>query len=325
MSERHIDLVSGDLDSQCCPEAISERVRALEELCDLMDRHARADLTTAIDDVLIFKATEPQLPRQVTYGRVFALVGQGTKRFVLGERMYEHRAGQYLVASLDLPVVSRFIEASPGCPGLGVGLTLHPSEIVETLLQAPPNSLPDLGEVTPPGLAVSSADAELLDAVLRLLRLLDRPGDIAILAPLIKREILWRLITGEQGAMIRQFGTPDSNLNHIARAIRWIKQHYRQQFRVEDLADRAAMSTSAFHRSFQTVTAMSPIQFQKHIRLHEARLMLIADPTDITGVSRRVGYTSPSQFSREYRRQFGAPPSQDARRFQDTSASGATA
>ncbi|MGW4533060.1 AraC family transcriptional regulator N-terminal domain-containing protein [Nocardia sp. NPDC004340] len=282
-----------------------------------MDRHSRPDLTTAIDAVRIFKAVTPQPPRPVTYSRVFALVGQGTKRFALGERMYEHRAGQYLVASLDLPVVSHFLEASPGRPGLGVGLTLDPADIVETLLSAPAG-LPDIDTLTPPGLAVSDADADLLDAVLRLLRLLDRPHDIAVLAPLIKREILWRLITGEQGAMIRQFGSPDSNLNHIAAAIRWIREHYSRQFRVEELAHRAAMSVSAFHRSFHTVTAMSPVQFQKHIRLHEARLLLIADPSDVTGVCRKVGYASPSQFSREYRRQFGAPPSQDARNFQET-------
>ncbi|MFE4460315.1 AraC family transcriptional regulator N-terminal domain-containing protein [Nocardia tengchongensis] len=292
-----------------------DRESLLGELCELMDRHARSDLTTAIDEVKIFKAVAPQPPRPVTYGRVFALVGQGTKRFALGERMYEHRAGEYLVASLDLPVVAHFIEAAPGRPGLGVGLTLDPAEIVRMLLLAPA-ALPDISTLTPPGLAVSEAEIELIDAVLRLLRLLDRPGDIAVLAPLIKREILWRLITGEQGAMIRQFGTPESNLNHIAAAIHWIRRHYQLPFRVEDLANRAAMSVSAFHRSFQTVTAMSPVQFQKRIRLNEARLLLIADPSDVTGVGRKVGYTSPSQFSREYRRQFGAPPSLDARGFQ---------
>ncbi|WP_458686327.1 AraC family transcriptional regulator [Nocardia tengchongensis] len=295
------------------------RAAILDELCDLMDRHARPDLTTAIDAVRIFKAVAPQPPKPVTYSRIFALVGQGTKRFALGERMYEHRAGQYLVASLDLPVVSHFIEAAPGRPGLGVGLAIDPAEIVEMLLRAPAG-LPDVATLTPPGLAVSDADDDLLDAVLRLLRLLDRPGDIAVLAPLIKREILWRLITGEQAAMIRQFGTPESNLNRIATAIHWIKEHYHQPFRIEDLATRVAMSVSAFHRSFQAVTTMSPVQFQKRIRLHEARLLLIANPSDVTGVGRKVGYTSPSQFTREYRRQYGAPPSHDAREFQSASA-----
>ena len=148
--------------------------------------------------------------------------------------------------------------------------------------------------------------------MVRLLRLLDRPRDIRVLAPLVTREILWRLITGEQGAIIRQLGLADSSLTHIARAVRWIRDHYAQSFRVEDVAQLSGMSVSAFYRNFQAVTAMSPIQFQKQIRLQEARLLLAARPTDVTGVGHLVGYDSPSQFSREYRRQFGAPPSQDA-------------
>ena len=135
-----------------------------------------------------------------------------------------------------------------------------------------------------------------------------------MLAPLVKREILWRLITGEQGAIVRQLGLADSSLTHIARAVRWIRDHYAQSFRVEDVARLSGMSVSAFYRNFQAVTAMSPIQFQKQIRLQEARLLLATRPNDVTGVGHRVGYDSPSQFSREYRRQFGAPPSQDAAR-----------
>ena len=226
--------------------------------------------------------------------------------------MYEYRAGQYLVASVDLPVTGHFFDAGPGRPALGFGLTLHPSAVAELLLQAGPGDVPPAGTGAPPGLAVSDAPDELLDAVVRLLRLLDRPRDIAVLAPLIKREILWRLITGEQGAIVRQLGLADSSLTHIARAVRWIRDHYAQSFRVEDVAQLSGMSVSAFYRNFQAVTAMSPIQFQKQIRLQEARLLLAAHPTDVTGVGHRVGYDSPSQFSREYRRQFGAPPSQDA-------------
>jgi AraC-like DNA-binding protein len=154
----------------------------------------------------------------------------------------------------------------------------------------------------------------------RLLRLLDSPRDAAVLAPLIKREILWRLITGEQGATVRQLGLADSGLAHIARAVQWIREHYAQPFRVQDVAALSGMSVSAFHRNFQAVTAMSPIQFQKQIRLQEARLLLATRPGDVTGVGARVGYDSPSQFSREYRRQFGLPPSQDAALLRDTSA-----
>ncbi len=133
-----------------------------------------------------------------------------------------------------------------------------------------------------------------------------------MLAPLIKREILWRLITGEQGAVVRQLGLADSSLSHVAHAVRWIRDHYRESFRVDDVAQLSGMSVSAFYRNFQAVTAMSPIQFQKQIRLQQARLLLATRPNDVTAVGHRVGYDSPSQFSREYRRQFGAPPSQDA-------------
>jgi AraC-like DNA-binding protein len=286
----------------------------LDELRALLARHARPDLSTRIADVRIFRADRPHPPTPTTYGKVVALVGQGTKRFALGDRVYDYEAGQYLIASVDMPVTAYFERASPELPGLGVGLTLHPSAIAELLLQAAPGDLPELGPDTPPGLAVSTASAELVEAFVRLLRLLDRPRDISVLAPLVKREILWRLITGDQGAIVRQFGLPDSGLSHIARAVQWIRDHYAQPFRVEEVAQRAGMSVSAFHRNFQAVTAMSPIQFRNQIRLQQARLLLAADPGDIAGVSRRVGYESPAQFSREYRRQFGGPPSRDAAR-----------
>ncbi len=287
----------------------------LNELRTLLARHARPDLRTPIEDVLIFKAERPYPPTPATYGKVLAIIAQGTKRCGLGDRVYEYRAGQYLVTSVDLPVTGYFTKASPELPGLGVGLTLDPATVAEVLLQAAPGDLPQVGSGTPPGIAVSTASAELLDAVTRLMRLLDQPRDITVLAPLIKREILWRLLTSDQGAIVRQLGLPDSSLSHIARAVRWIRDHYTQPFRVEDVAQLARMSVSAFYRIFHAVTGMSPIQFQKQIRLQQARLQLATDPNDIAGVSRRVGYDSPSQFSREYRRQFGLPPSQDATRL----------
>ena len=291
---------------------------ALDELRDLLARHARPDLRTGIDDVLIFRADRPYPPTPAIYGRVLAVVVQGAKRLALGDRVYDYGAGDYLIASVDLPVSGNFTAASPERPGLGVGLNLDPAAVADVLLHVPPGDLPDAGGDPPTGLAVSTASAELLDAVVRLARLLDRPRDIPVLAPLVKREILWRLVTGEQGAMVRQFGLPDSGLSHIARAVRWIRENYMRRFLVEEVAQQAGMSVSAFHRNFQAVTAMSPIQFQKQIRLQQARLQLAADAGDIAAISRRVGYGSLSQFSREYRRQFGVPPSQDAPRLQAT-------
>lgn len=295
----------------------------LDELRALLARHARPDQTTAIDGVLVSKVDQPALPSASMSGTVLALIAQGAKRLALGDRVYEYRAGQYLIASVDLPVTGHFTEASPEQPALGFGLTLHPSAVAELLLQAGPGDLARAGNGAPPGIAVSDASDELLDAVVRLLRLLDQPRDVAVLAPLIKREILWRIITGEQGAIVHQLGLANSSLAHISRAVRWIRDHYTQPFRVEDVAQLSGMSVSAFYRNFQAVTAMSPIQFQKQIRLQEARLLLATHPNDVTGVGHRVGYDSPSQFSREYRRQFGAPPSQDAAHLRGSTLSGA--
>jgi AraC-like DNA-binding protein len=200
---------------------------------------------------------------------------------------------------------------------------LRPDTVAELLSLAP--DLPPVVGAAPPGIAVSDAPDDLIDAVVRLLRLLDRPRDRAVLAPLVIREIVWRLVTGDQGATVRQLGVSDSGLAHVARAVRWIREHYAHSFRVEDVARRSGMSVSAFHRTFQAVTAMSPIQFQKQIRLQHARLLLATHPNDVAGVGHRVGYDSASQFSREYRRQFGEPPSRDALRLRPYEASASTA
>ncbi|SES06740.1 AraC-type DNA-binding protein [Lentzea xinjiangensis] len=288
---------------------------SLDEMRALLARHARPDLSTDIDAVRIFRADRPNPPTPTTYGKVLAVVAQGAKRFALGERLYDYHAGEYVIASVDLPVTAQFVRASPEEPALGFGLDLRPAAVTEVLLAANPGELPDLGPGVPPGLSVSTASAELLDAVVRLLRLLDRPRDIPVLAPLIQREIIWRLLTGEQAAMLRQFGQPGSGLSHIARAVQWIRDHHALPFRVEEVAQRAGMSVSAFHRNFQAVTSMSPIQYQKQIRLQQARLLLAESPGDIAGVSRQVGYESPAQFSRDYRRQFGDPPRRDAVRL----------
>ncbi|RKN04651.1 AraC family transcriptional regulator [Streptomyces radicis] len=290
----------------------------IEELRTLLARHAGPDWTTPIDGVLISRVDRSDPPAPSMTGTVLAVIAQGTKRLALGDKVFEYHAGQYLVASVDLPVTGNFTDATRERPALGFGLVLEPSAVAELLLMAGPGDTPRGGGAASTGIAVSDAQAPLLDAVVRLLRLLDEPRDRAVLAPLIKREILWRLITGEQGGIVRQLGLADSSLSHIARAVRWIREHYAQPFRVEDVARVAGMSVSAFYRNFQAVTAMSPIQFQKQIRLQEARLLLATHPGDVTGVGQRVGYDNASQFSREYRRQFGAPPSRDAARLRDT-------
>ncbi|MGW6276169.1 AraC family transcriptional regulator N-terminal domain-containing protein [Kribbella sp. NPDC055071] len=289
---------------------------AMEELRDLLERHARPDLTTAIDGVRVCKLGHTAPAESSMSGTVLAVIARGGKRLALGDQVYEYGAGQYLVSSVDLPVTGHVIDTGPGPSVLGFGMTLEPATVAELLLQAGPADLPRSPGAARPGIAVSDAPDQLLDAIVRLLRLLDRPRDRKALVPLVKREILWWLMTGDQGEIVRQLGLADSSLSHIRRAVRWIRENYTQPFRVEELARLSGMSVSAFHRNFQAVTAMTPIQFQKQTRLQAARLLLVNSPHDITGVGHRVGYDSPSQFSREYRRQFGVPPSLDAERMQ---------
>lgn len=286
----------------------------LEELRSLISRHVRPDMSTSIPGVMIAEHDVSVFEASMS-GTVMALVAQGSKHLALGDRVYDYGPGQYLVSSLDLPVTGQFIDASPDHPALGFGLMLDPASVAELLLQADSETLRADQGGAPSSMMVSQAPEAMLDAVVRLLRLLDAPRNIPVLAPMIKREILWWLIVGEQGAAVRQLGLPNSHLSHIARAVRWIREHYARSFRVEDVAKICGMSVSAFYRNFQAATAMSPIQFQKQIRLQEARLLLAAAPDDVAGVGYKVGYDSPSQFSREYRRQFGAPPSQDAQRL----------
>ena len=210
-----------------------------------------------------------------------------------------------------MPIVANITEATPTAPFLGVGIDLHPGAIAALLLEAGPASPTAEGPLL--GLAVSEASPPLLDAMTRLLSLADEPADAAVLAPVYEREILWRAMTGPQGALVRQIGLADSRLTHVARAIRFIREHFSETIRIEQLAGLAAMSPSSLHRQFRAVTNMTPIQFQKHVRLQEARLRLIAEPGDVAGAGFAVGYESASQFNREYRRMFGVPPGRDAR------------
>ncbi|MDA0174379.1 AraC family transcriptional regulator [Solirubrobacter taibaiensis] len=278
----------------------------------MIAQHARPDDTTAIDGMLLSAAGRAGEPRASTTGTVFALIAQGSKRLAIGERVYDYGPGQYLVASVDLPITGHYTQA----PALGFGLVLRPAVIAELMLL----SGEDEGGPPPSGLGVADASAELLDAVVRMVRLLDGPAaDQAVLAPMLEREILWRLMTGPLGPTVRAIGIADSSLTYIGRAVRWITEHYDRSFRVEELARTYGMSVSAFHRAFHAVTALSPIQFQKQIRLQRSRLLLLSGADDVATVAFRVGYDSASQFSREYRRQFGLPPGRDAARLRDQS------
>ncbi|HEX5114407.1 MAG TPA: AraC family transcriptional regulator [Pseudonocardiaceae bacterium] len=281
----------------------------LDEIRDLIAAHARPDLRTPIDGLLLSKVDTASPDHSLTEP-LLVVMAQGGKRLLLGDEVFEYRAGQFLVVTADLPVTGDFIDTGPEAPSLAMGLALRPAAVAPLLFEAPAG--PRLGGGA---IATGVADPDLLDPVARLLRLLDRPEDAPVLAPLIEREILWRLLTGPHGAMIRRIGVADSDLAHVSRAIRWIRDHYPEPMRIADLARLAGMSTSAFHRHFRGITGMSPLQFQKRIRLQEARSLLLAHSGDVAGVGHIVGYDSPTQFNREYRRLFGAPPGQDGARL----------
>lgn len=279
------------------------------ELRTLVDRHAPAGITEPLPGMLLCREVTPVAPEVCTTGTTFALITQGSKELRLGSQTVTYGPGEYLVTSIDLPVIGRFTEATHEAPALGVGIDITASAVAELLL----STGEDLGPVGPtaPALATSRAPAELMDAVGRLVRLLERPRDLPVLAPMVRREILWLLITGPQGDTVRQLGLADSKLTHINRVVQWIHANPAEPMRVEELARRAGLSTSAFHRTFKAVTGSSPLQFQKQLRLVTARQLLVAQDISVARAAFAVGYESAAQFNREYRRLFGAPPGRD--------------
>jgi AraC-like DNA-binding protein len=289
---------------------------ALDELRDLINAYARPDLRTRIAGLLLSKLDSAEADYSLTEP-LLVVMARGGKRLLLGDRTFEYRAGDCLIVTADLPVTGQFVDVSRQSPSLAMGMVLHPAAIAPLLLEAPMG--PRTTVAAGPAIATGPAGVDVLDAAVRLVRLLGSPVDAPVLAPLVEREILWRLLTGPHGAAIRQIGLADSSLALVNRTISWIRENYAEPMRIADLAGLAGMSPSAFHRHFRTVTAMSPLQFQKRIRLQQARSLLIADRADVAGVGHLVGYDSPTQFNREYRRLFGAAPGRDASRLRTES------
>jgi AraC-like DNA-binding protein len=289
----------------------------LGELCSLVSRHGTPHGFTpeTMNNLRLTASTSPLDPVCSVEGPAFAVVLQGAKRTMVGDKTYSYSAGQCLVISLELPISARVTRASVVEPFLSFGFRLKAAEIATLLLEDATSTAHNETQTDNSGVAISHSSPDLLDAVYRLVRLIDRPGDIAVLRPMVEREIHWRLLSGPQGALIRQIGLADSRLSQISRAVTWIRRHFNKTLATEDLAAMAGMSLSTFHRNFRAVTTMSPLQYQKQIRLQEARARLIADARDIAAIGFAVGYESPSQFSREYRRQFGDSPGRDAERL----------
>ena len=283
----------------------------VRELAQLIEQYAGTDgiHATAIPRLILYRASQVEEPMHAIYEPAVCVVAQGRKQAIAGEGVYVYDAEKYLVVSVGVPAVGRILEASPEKPFLCLALGLEPAAIAALMLESDMQRA--AREQPGSALAVSTVEAELLDACVRLLRLLGSPRDIPILAPLAEREILYRLLRGGQTTRLSQIACAESRLQDVNRAINWIKRNFRAAFSVDALASEARMSPSALHQYFKTVTGTSPLQFQKHIRLLEARRLMRSHAVDAAVAAHAVGYESPSQFSREYRRLFGAPPIRD--------------
>jgi len=288
-----------------------------DELRSLIARHAGEDSKPLrlMPNVILGRETARTPPCPHVIEPMVSVIAQGAKRMDVGDRGLAYRTGQYMVIPIDMPVDAHVVEASDTAPFLGFGLTLSAEAIASLLLEAGA-SRPAAQDGS--GMAVSDLTDDLLDPIVRLLRLLDRPGDIPILGAALEREITWRLLTGPQGAMVRQIGVADSRVARIGRAARWLRHHFTETVRIEDVAEVASMSITSLHRHFRAITSLTPIQYQKQLRLHAARVRLMAAPEDVADVGFAVGYDSPSQFSREYRRLFGKPPGMDGAQMRET-------
>lgn len=277
---------------------------------------------TAIPGLSLYRRDEPTSPMSGMYEPSICLIAQGAKRALLGEDAYVYDAKHFLITSVNVPTIVQIIEASRDKPCLALMLKLDQQEVSKLMVDS---HLPSpRTQQSSRGMAIGEVKLPLLTAFQRLLDLLDEPEDIPILAPLFQREILYRLLVGDQGPRLRQMALVGSPSHQIARAIGWLKGNFTQPLRINDLATQVNMSTSTFHHHFRAVTAMSPLQYQKWLRLNEARRLMLSEQLDATTAAFQVGYESSSQFSREYSRMFGAPPLRDITKMRQLAPSEST-
>lgn len=286
------------------------RSNDLKELVSAVHRHLGDDgsYDTPECGIALFRSSAPTNHNAVVYVPSLCFIAQGAKEVVVGGQAYRYTPAQSLLVSVDLPATTRVVEASAQRPCLAIRVEIDAAIVGELLAEG--TTVPSPADSTR-GIAVTPTEPMLVDAVTRLVALLDTPRDIGALAPLVRREITYRLLTGPQGARLRQIVAPGAPAQRIARAIGWLKDHYAEPARVEAVAKHAGLSPSALHLHFKAVTGLSPLQYQKQFRLQEARRLMLSSGLDAAEAAFRVGYESPSQFGREYRRLFGSPPRQD--------------
>ncbi|HHC6500479.1 TPA: AraC family transcriptional regulator N-terminal domain-containing protein [Vibrio parahaemolyticus] len=297
--------------SDSSPTSLPSRAFATQKLAKLIDRWTgnANQYDTPISGLRFSRWTTPTPPTSYTHNPSICLIAQGRKRVLLGEESFIYDANHFLISSIDLPIIANIIEASEEQPYLGLIMELDLTEISQLIVDSELAFIQS--KEAQKGIAVGELSESLLDAFVRLAELLDEGQNIKILAPIIKREIFYRLLMSEQGTRLHQIVTAGSHSHQIAKAIDWLKNNFVKPLSVGDLASYTGMSKSSFYTHFRSMTSMTPLQFQKKLRLSEARRLMLTENLDAMAATFKVGYESPSQFSREYSRLFGAPPSKD--------------
>ncbi len=303
--------------SDSSPTNLPSRAFATQKLAKLIDRWTgnANQYDTPISGLRFSRWTTPTPPTSYTHNPSICLIAQGRKRVLLGEESFIYDANHFLISSVDLPIIANIIEASEEQPYLGLIMELDLTEISQLIVDS--ELAFTQSKEAQKGIAVGELSESLLDAFVRLAELLDEGQNIKILAPIIKREIFYRLLMSEQGTRLHQIVTAGSHSHQIAKAIDWLKNNFVKPLSVGDLASYTGMSKSSFYTHFRSMTSMTPLQFQKKLRLSEARRLMLTENLDAMAATFKVGYESPSQFSREYSRLFGAPPSKDIKSLRE--------
>ncbi|HIF6202631.1 TPA: AraC family transcriptional regulator N-terminal domain-containing protein [Vibrio parahaemolyticus] len=303
--------------SDSSPTSLPSRAFATQKLAKLIDRWTgnANQYDTPISGLRFSRWTTPTPPMSYTHNPSICLIAQGRKRVLLGEESFIYDANHFLISSVDLPIIANIIEASEEQPYLGLIVELDLTEISQLIIDS--ELAFTQAKEAQKGIAVGELSESLLGAFVRLAELLDEGQNIKILAPIIKREIFYRLLMSEQGTRLHQIVTAGSHSHQIAKAIDWLKNNFVKPLSVGDLASYTGMSKSSFYTHFRSMTSMTPLQFQKKLRLSEARRLMLTENLDAMAATFKVGYESPSQFSREYSRLFGAPPSKDIKSLRE--------
>ena len=280
------------------------------ELVERIQRVVRTDgKAEPLPGLSLHRSSVPGEPLHSVYDPVFCVIAQGSKEVLLGRETYRYDAAHYLIVTANLPVAAHVVEASKAIPYLSLTLKLDPVLVSSVMVEAANTTLPPRASVR--AINVSPLDTDLLDAVVRLVRVAEAPGEAHFMAPLILREIIYRLLVGEQCDRLRYIAVQNGHSHHIARAIEWFRKEFDQPLPVERVAQELGMSVSSFHHHFKAATALSPLQFQKRLRLQEARRLMLGEHLDAASAAYRVGYEDASHFSREYKSLFGVPPMRD--------------